>query len=185
MIRRCGQQDFEEIWTIINDGAEAYRGVIPADRWHEPYMTCDKLRSEIEAGVVFWGFEVEGALQGVMGIQDVQDVTLIRHAYVRTRERRSGIGGKLLSHLKTLTNRPVLIGTWADATWAIHFYEKHGFRPLPADQKDKLLQRYWNVLPDRSRRLERFSISYRAIRGSLNHAVGSFWVIDGSSCATA
>jgi GNAT superfamily N-acetyltransferase len=145
MIRLCNRQDFEAIWTIINDGAEAYRGVIPADRWHEPYMTRDKLRSEIEAGVTFWGVEDKGMLQGVMGIQDVQDVTLIRHAYVRTSERRSGIGGKLLSHLQTLTIRPVLIGTWADASWAIRFYEKHGFKPVPADQKDRLLQRYWNV----------------------------------------
>lgn len=145
MIRPCDEQDFEDIWTIINDGANAYKGVIPADRWHEPYMTREKLRCEIEDGVTFWGFEAEDALQGVMGIQDVQDVTLIRHAYVRTKDRRSGIGGKLLSYLQTLTNRSVLIGTWADASWAIRFYEKHGFRPVPADQKDQLLQRYWNV----------------------------------------
>lgn len=145
MIRLCDQQDFEDIWTIINDGAEAYRGVIPVDHWHEPYMTREKLRREIEDGVTFWGFEAECALQGVMGIQNVQDVTLIRHAYVRTKDRRSGVGGKLLSHLQTLTNRLVLIGTWADASWAIRFYEKHGFRPVPAGQKDQLLKRYWNV----------------------------------------
>lgn len=145
MIRLCEQKDFEAIWTIINDGAEAYRGVIPSDRWREPYMSCDELAREVESGVVFWGVESEGTLQGVMGIQDVQDVTLIRHAYVRTSERRSGIGGKLLSHLQALTSRPVLIGTWADASWAIRFYEKHGFRRVPAERKDKLLQRYWNV----------------------------------------
>ncbi len=145
MIRPCEAQDFEAIWTIINDGAEAYRGVVPADRWHEPYMTRDQLRKEIESGVTFWAVVNENTLQGVMGIQDVQDVTLIRHAYVRTSERRNGIGGKLLSHLQALTNRPVLIGTWADASWAIRFYEKHGFKPVPADLKDKLLQRYWNI----------------------------------------
>lgn len=155
MIRPCEQTDFEAIWTIINDGAEAYRGVIPADRWHEPYMTRDKLGSEIEAGVAFWGVENEGTLQGIMG---VQDVTLIRHAYVRTSERRSGVGGKLLSHLQALTNRPVLIGTWADASWAIRFYEKHGFKPVPADQKDKLLQRYWNVP---ARQIETSTVLFR------------------------
>jgi N-acetylglutamate synthase-like GNAT family acetyltransferase len=145
MIRHCDELDFDVILTIINDGAEAYRGVIPEDRWHEPYMTREKLRSEIEAGVDFWGAESEGDLLGVMGIQDVKDVTLIRHAYVRTVERRSGIGAKLLSYLQTLTKRPVLIGTWADATWAIRFYEKHGFRPVPPNRKDQLLEMYWNV----------------------------------------
>jgi N-acetylglutamate synthase-like GNAT family acetyltransferase len=145
MIRHCDELDFDVIWTIINDGAEAYRGVIPEDRWHEPYMTREQLRSEIEAGVDFWGAESEGDLLGVMGIQDVKDVTLIRHAYVRTVERRSGIGANLLSYLQTLTKRPVLIGTWADATWAIRFYEKHGFRPVPPNRKDQLLETYWNV----------------------------------------
>jgi N-acetylglutamate synthase-like GNAT family acetyltransferase len=145
MIRHCDELDFDVILTIINDGAEAYRGVIPEDRWHEPYMTREKLRSEIEAGVDCWGAESEGDLLGVMGIQDVKDVTLIRHAYVRTVERRSGIGAKLLSYLQTLTKRPVLIGTWADATWAIRFYEKHGFRPVPPNRKDQLLEMYWNV----------------------------------------
>ena len=148
MVRRCSAHDFEEIWTIINDGAEAYRGVIPPDRWQEPYMPREKLRSEMEDGVVFWGFDKEGTLQGVMGVQDVQDVTLIRHAYVRTTKRRDGIGGKLLAHLQTLATRPVLIGTWADASWALRFYEKHGFRAVPAELKDLLLHKYWNV-PDR------------------------------------
>jgi GNAT superfamily N-acetyltransferase len=142
MIRLCSHLDFEDIWNTINDGAEAYKGVIPADSWHEPYMTREKLAREIEEGVVFWGFDEQGALQGVMGIQDVQDVTLIRHAYVRTSERRRGIGGMLLFHLQTLTCRPVLIGTWADANWAINFCKKHGFEPVPANQKDELLQRY-------------------------------------------
>lgn len=145
MIRLCGQEDFEAIWEIINDTAAAYRGMIPADCCHEPYMTRDQLRSEIAAGVVFWGVEDRGTFQGVMGIQDVQNVTLIRHAYVRTRDRRGGIGSLLLEHLQTLTNRPILIGTWADASWAIRFYAKHGFLQVPADQKDRLLQRYWNV----------------------------------------
>jgi N-acetylglutamate synthase-like GNAT family acetyltransferase len=145
MIRPCEPEDLEAVWTIINDGAQAYRGVIPADRWHDPYMTREQLREEIEAGVTFWAVENEATLQGVMGIQDVQDVTLIRHAYVRTGERRKGIGGKLLSHLQTLTNRPVLIGTWADASWAIHFYQQHGFESVPAEQKDKLLRRYWKI----------------------------------------
>jgi N-acetylglutamate synthase-like GNAT family acetyltransferase len=119
MIRRCNDRDFELIWTIINDGAQAYKGIIPADRWTEPYMSREKLRHEIENGVVFWGCEESGSLAGVMGIQDVQDVTLIRHAYVRTSSQKRGIGGRLLSHLRGLTSGPVLIGTWADAAWAM------------------------------------------------------------------
>jgi len=148
MLRRCDERDFEAIYTIINDGAQAYKGIIPADRWAEPYMSRDKLRHEIADGIVFWGFEAEGALVGVMGLQDVQDVTLIRHAYVRTANRNQGIGGKLLSHLRTITSRPVLIGTWADAVWAIGFYEKHGYRVVDPVEKDRLLKKYWNI-PDR------------------------------------
>ena len=148
MLRRCDERDFETIYTIINDGAQAYKGIIPADRWTEPYMSRDKLRHEIADGIAFWGFEAEGALAGVMGLQDVQDVTLIRHAYVRTANRNQGIGGKLLSHLRTITSRPVLIGTWADAIWAIAFYEKHGFHVVDPQEKNRLLKKYWNI-PDR------------------------------------
>ena len=148
MLRRCDERDFETIYTIINDAAQAYKGVIPADRWTEPYMSREKLRHEIEDGVVFWGHEDGGALAGVMGLQDVKDVTLIRHAYVRTASRNQGIGGSLLSHLRTITSRPVLIGTWADAVWAIGFYEKHGFRVVDPDEKNRLLKKYWNV-PER------------------------------------
>jgi N-acetylglutamate synthase-like GNAT family acetyltransferase len=148
MLRRCDERDFEAIYTIINDGAQAYKGVIPVDRWTEPYMSRDKLRHEIGDGIVFWGHEVDGALAGVMGLQDVQDVTLIRHAYVRTANRNQGIGGKLLTHLRTITDRPVLIGTWADAVWAIGFYEKHGFRVVDQDEKNALLKKYWNI-PER------------------------------------
>jgi N-acetylglutamate synthase-like GNAT family acetyltransferase len=148
MIRLCNPADFGEIWTIINDGAEAYRGVIPADRWAEPYMSREKLRDEIALGVAFWAIEQDGALQGVMGIQDVLDVTLIRHAYVRTRKRRSGFGGMLLSHLQSLTKKQLLVGTWTDANWAIRFYEKHGFTLVDSEEKLRLLRRYWNV-PER------------------------------------
>jgi N-acetylglutamate synthase-like GNAT family acetyltransferase len=128
MIRRCDENEFETIWQIINDGAQAYKGVIPPDRWNEPYMSREGLRHEMREGVEFWCFEEEGELTGVMGIQPVKDVTLIRHAYVRTRRQKTGIGAQLLSHLRTFTNGPVLIGTWADASWAIRFYEKHGFQ---------------------------------------------------------
>lgn len=145
MIRLCDQHDIEHILAIVNDGAQAYKGIIPADRWNEPHMTCEKLIHEIEDGVAFWSLEQDGALQAVMGIQDVLDVTLIRHAYVRTIKRRCGLGGMLLRHLQTLTKRRVLIGTWADASWAIHFYEKHGFQLAPAREKDQLLRRYWKV----------------------------------------
>ena len=134
MIRRCDDRDFELIWSIINDGAQAYKGIIPADRWTEPYMSTQKLRHEIEDGVVFSGYEENGALIGVMGIQPVQDVTLIRHAYVRTGNQKKGIGAKLLSHLQEMASGPVLIGTWADAVWAIRFYEKNGFAMVGAEE---------------------------------------------------
>jgi len=147
MIRRCSGDDLEAVFAIINDAAQAYRGVIPEDCWHEPYMGRDALVSEIADGVVFWGLEREGALVGVMGIQDKGDVALIRHAYVRTSERRSGIGGKLLEHLERNTAKPILIGTWAAASWAIRFYEKHGYRMVPPREKDRLLARYWRVPP--------------------------------------
>ena len=148
MIRRCEERDFETIYAIINDGAQAYKGIIPADRWTEPYMSRDKLRHEIDAGVAFSGFEEDGALAGVMGIQQVQDVTLIRHAYVRTSSRNRGIGAKLLAHLRDMTDRPVLIGTWADAVWAVRFYETHGFRVVGPQEKNRLLKKYWDV-PER------------------------------------
>src|ERR1700727_1559340 len=124
MIRRCDDRDFDLIWAIINDGAQAYQGIIPADRWAEPYMSREKLRSEIDEGIVFWGYEEIGALVAVMGIQEVQDVTLIRHAYVRTSSQKRGLGARLLSHLRERASGPVLIGTWANAVWAIRFYEK-------------------------------------------------------------
>ncbi len=114
MIRRCDGRDFEVIWAIINDAAQAYRGTIPADRWTEPYMSREKLQKEIDESVVFWGYEEGGELAGVMGIQEVRDVTLVRHAYVRTSSQG-------------MASRPILIGTWADAAWAIQFYERHGF----------------------------------------------------------
>ncbi len=147
-IRQCKDSEFETIYEIINDSAKAYRGVIPADRWKEPYMSRDELRHEMDEGVVFWGYEEDGQLIGVMGIQHVKDVTLIRHAYVRTLRRNQGIGSKLLSHLRTRTTRPLLIGTWADAVWAIRFYEQHGFRLVSSEEKDRLLRKYWSI-PDR------------------------------------
>ena len=148
MIRSCIDADFDNICAIINEAAEAYRGVIPADRWDEPYMPDEDLHKEIQSGVWFWGYEEGGELLGVMGIQDLQDVTLIRHAYVRTAQRSKGIGGKLLAELRKLTARPVLIGTWAAATWAIRFYEKHGFTMVTPEEKDRLLKKYWSI-PER------------------------------------
>jgi N-acetylglutamate synthase-like GNAT family acetyltransferase len=145
VIRPCDDTDFQAALEIINDGASAYRGVIPADRWHEPYMSGEALRAEIAAGVRFSGWEEQGQLLGVMGIQEVRDVTLIRHAYVRTAARRRGIGGQLLRHLLAGTSRPVLIGTWAAARWAIDFYERHGFEQVSPADKDRLLATYWNI----------------------------------------
>jgi GNAT superfamily N-acetyltransferase len=148
LIRQCNDDDFETIYEIINDAALAYKGIIPADRWKEPYMSGEELRHEISEGVVFWGYEEDGKLTGIMGIQDVQNVTLIRHAYVRTAERNKGIGSKLLSHLRRMTDRAILIGTWADAVWAIRFYERHGFRPVSREETNRLLRKYWRI-PER------------------------------------
>ena len=133
---------------IINESAQAYKGVIPADRWHEPYMSFAELQSEIARGVRFYGCNLDGELVGVMGIQDVKDVTLIRHAYVRTTHRSHGIGGALLKFLHGLSSRPILIGTWKAATWAIRFYEKNGYHLVNDEQKNRLLRTYWTV-PDR------------------------------------
>jgi len=148
VIRSCTDQDLEEILEVINDAARAYRGVIPSDRYKDPYMPPDELRHEIGHGVQFWGFEHDGRLLGVMGLQDVEDVTLIRHAYVRTTRRRRGIGGRLLSDLRSKATRPLLVGTWAAAEWAIEFYRRHGFEMVPRDQVLLLLRRYWSV-PER------------------------------------
>lgn len=145
MIRLCTQDDAHALYAIINDAASAYKGHIPDDCWHEPYMSLDQLRRELDAGVVFWGYEGEGKLAGVMGIQNVGDVSLIRHAYVRTACRSKGIGGSLISHLKTLTTKPTLVGTWAAAIWAIRFYEKHGFHLVDTNEKNRLLGKYWSI----------------------------------------
>ena len=148
MIRVCIDDDFEAIFQIINDAAEAYRGIIPVDRWHEPYMPREELRAEVSAGVAFLGYEKGDELGGVMGTQDVQDVTLIRHAYVRTAQRGQGIGGELLGRIMDQATKPILIGTWADAVWAVRFYENHGFKVVSTQEKETLLRKYWNV-PDR------------------------------------
>lgn len=147
MIRPCSDADFDPILEIINDAASAYRGVIPAEQWHEPYMSAAQLREEIIARVQFWGYEQAGRLIGVMGVQDIDDVTLIRHAYVRTERRNQGIGERLLSHLRRRTVRPMLIGTWTAARWAIRFYERRGFHVVSDDERERLLQRYWTVPP--------------------------------------
>ena len=147
-IRPCEERDIEIIYEIINDAAQAYRGIIPTDRWKEPYMSKDELRHEIDEGVAFWGYIENGELLGVMGMQDIEDVTLMRHAYVRTVRRRQGIGGRLLSLLRKKTRRPILIGTWAAAVWAVRFYEAHGFCLVSPEEKDRLLKRYW-LIPER------------------------------------
>jgi len=147
-IRSCTKADLPQMFTIINDAARAYKGIIPADRWHEPYMPLDELKGQIAEGIVFSGYESGGKLLGVMGIQDKADVTLIRHAYVSTSQRRKGIGKMLLKHLEASTRKPVLIGTWADATWAIRFYEKNGYRVVSRKETERLLRKYWTI-PDR------------------------------------
>jgi GNAT superfamily N-acetyltransferase len=147
-VRRCGDNEREKILAIVNAAAEAYRGVIPDDRWHEPYMTAEDLDAEIAAGVAFSGYEADGELVGVMGIQPVRDVVLIRHAYVRPERQGEGIGRALLDHLRAMTDRPILIGTWASAEWAIRFYERNGFELVPQERKDELLKAYWDI-PER------------------------------------
>lgn len=148
MIQACPPSDVPAIFAVINDAAARYRGVIPADRWHEPYMPLADLETEIAQGVRFWGWYDQGALIGVMGIQDVQDVTLIRHAYVHTSHQGRGIGRQLLHQLLTLTPKPVLIGTWAAATWAVSFYVRNRFALVTEHEKNVLLKKYWAV-PDR------------------------------------
>lgn len=148
MINKCEEKDFNEIYEIINDSAKAYQGVIPADRWHEPYMTEDDLKRQIDEDVQFWKYIEDGKIIGVMGIQFKGEVALIRHAYVRTIKRNKGIGSKLLEHLCAISTTPVLIGTWADAKWAIEFYQRNGFCLLPKEEKDNLLRKYWRI-PER------------------------------------
>jgi N-acetylglutamate synthase-like GNAT family acetyltransferase len=147
VIRRSGEGDFAEMLAIVNDAARAYRGVIPGDRWHEPYMPADELASEIAAGVVFWVAEQQGRLSGVMGIQDKGDVALVRHAYVAPTTQRAGVGTRLLRHVQGLIDKPILIGTWAAASWAIEFYRRNGFTVVPSGDKDRLLRTYWSISP--------------------------------------
>lgn len=147
-IRPCREDEQGAILDIVNAAAEAYRGVIPADRWHEPYMSAQDLRDEIAAGVAFSGFQADGVLLGVMGIQAVRDVDLIRHAYVRPGQQRSGVGAALLRHLRERAQRPVLVGTWADASWAIAFYRRNGFVSVPQERANALLRSYWRI-PER------------------------------------
>jgi len=145
MIRLCRADEIDTIYNIINDSSMVYKGVIPSDRWKEPYMPMEELQAEIANGVVFWGCELGGELVGVMGIQNVGDVTLIRHAYIRTDMRNNGMGGKLLAFLRSRADRPILIGTWKDAAWAVRFYEKNGFRTVTPAEKDRLLKQYWTI----------------------------------------
>lgn len=145
MIRRCQDSDTPNVCAIINDAASAYQGVIPPDCWHEPYMPLAELQEEIGRGVEFWGCEENRQLVGVMGMQRVKDVTLIRHAYVKTRMRNRGIGGQLLAHLLKRANGKILVGTWKTAVWAIRFYEKHGFQLVDEAEKDRLLATYWQI----------------------------------------
>ena len=147
-IRPCREDERPAILAIVNAAAEAYRGVIPADRWHEPYMPADELDAEIAAGVAFWGYEAGGELLGVMGIQPLAEVDLIRHAYVAPASQGSGVGGALLEHLTRETDRRVLVGTWAAADWAIRFYRRHGFEQVSPEQRTHLLKAYWTI-PDR------------------------------------
>jgi GNAT superfamily N-acetyltransferase len=147
-VRRTRDDERADILEIVNAAAEAYRGVIPADRWREPYMDAAELEAELAAGVRFWGAEADGRLAGVMGIQTVRDVDLIRHAYVLPAAQGEGIGRRLLEHLRASAERPLLVGTWAAAEWAVRFYRRNGFEPVTTEQKNRLLTTYWDI-PDR------------------------------------
>ena len=144
-VRRCQVEERERILEIINAAAVAYRGVIPDDCWHEPYMPASELDREIAAGVVFWGYDLNGSLIGVMGIQPVDDVDLIRHAYVMPGNQRRGVGALLLRELQRLSTKPMLVGTWAAAEWAIRFYLRHGFDFVGDELTPRLLRRYWRI----------------------------------------
>ena len=144
-IRPCRDDERTAILAIVNAAAETYRGVIPADRWHEPYMQLSELESEIAGGVAFWGYEADGELVGIMGIQRVRDVNLIHHAYVSPGSQRRGVGGALLEQLARSTSRRMLVGTWAAADWAIRFYRRHGFELVSPERKTALLRTYWNI----------------------------------------
>jgi GNAT superfamily N-acetyltransferase len=147
-IRPCTSADRDAIFAIVNAAAEAYRGVIPADRWHEPYMPLDELDDQIAAGVEFWGYEKDGELVGIMGIQRLEEVDLIRHAYVSPGSQGRGVGGALMQRLTASATRPLLVGTWAAAHWAIRFYRRHGFEPCTPERSADLLRAYWTI-PDR------------------------------------
>jgi GNAT superfamily N-acetyltransferase len=146
-VRACRDDERAAILEIVNAAAEAYRGAIPPDRWHEPYMSASELDSEIAAGVLFWGYEADGVLAGVMGVQRVRDVDLIRHAYVRPSSQRAGVGGVLLERLRAKSGRRMLVGTWAAAEWAIRFYLRHGFELVPRERTAEVLRAYWTI-PD-------------------------------------
>ncbi|MBF0375893.1 MAG: GNAT family N-acetyltransferase [Desulfamplus sp.] len=145
MIRQTVADDFRAIYDIINDAAIAYKGIIPDDRWHEPYMSEEELSEQIQDGVRFFCYTDENDIIGVMGIQDKKEVNLIRHAYVRTKLRNQGVGSELLKHLILESDKPILIGTWKDATWAIRFYQKYGFSQVSEKEKDFLLKKYWKI----------------------------------------
>ena len=147
-VRQATVADRPAMFAIINDAAQAYRDAIPADRWHEPYMPMEELEREIGAGIVFWVAEDAGRMVGVMGIQDKGDVALVRHAYVSTKEQRKGVGRQLLRHVRGLAGKPILIGTWAAASWAIDFYRRNGFTQVSPQEKEELLRKYWTI-PER------------------------------------
>jgi GNAT superfamily N-acetyltransferase len=168
-IRPCRDDERTAILAIVNSAAEAYRGVIPADRWHEPYMPADELDGEIAAGVAFWGYESDGELVGVMGIQRVRDVDLIRHAYVLPASQGRGVGGALLEHLTRELRRPLLVGTWAAAEWAIRFYRRHGFEQVSPERRTELLKAYWSI-PERQ--IETSVVLVRGMRNTGDDVAG-------------
>lgn len=145
MIRKCNNSDFDKIYEIINDATGVYKGIIPTEYWKVPYMSGDELRHDLDDGIVLYGYEENGELVGVMGIQNKQDVTLIRHAYVCSSEQNRGIGGRILSYLQKITSKSILIATWSNDVNAIRFYERHRFKLVPMEKGYWLQRKYWST----------------------------------------
>ena len=137
--------DAQAICAVINAAAQIYRGVIPDDCWHEPYMSAAALQQELEDGVVFWGVSQGHELVAVMGFQPRGAVDLIRHAYVRPERQRNGLGRTLLEKIHDQSSCPILVGTWASAHWTIRFYERNGYRRLNPRHTARLLDTFWRI----------------------------------------
>ena len=146
MIREYKKSDSSKILHVINDAAIKYKGIIPDNCWHDPYMSEQELVNEFKNGVRMFGYLNNNELIGVIGFQEIKDVVLIRHAYTLTLHQGKGTGSALLEFLlKKNQNSRLLVGTWKNAKWAIRFYEKFGFILHAKEETTLLLKKYWNI----------------------------------------